>query len=121
MECGSEAHTITRAAGSMAGTIIQSEPNDTQHKLQSPSTAVSKSLPNMGSEIKHVLANLGVMTKAGVGMKLKSHLPKWTSILQSLIVKDVDSTFENALQPSCFNSNNGLKTTNFKVVEQVLC
>lgn len=47
-------------------------------------------------------------------------MTKWTTTLQSQISNAVESTFEDALQSSYFNSNKGLITTSFNVVGQAM-
>lgn len=64
--------------------------------------------------------DVGAVTKADVEAIFENSLTKWTSKLQSHIMKIVESTFEDALKASYFNSNIGLKNALLNVVEQAL-
>lgn len=89
MERSLPVHISTRAAENMAGTVVQSDSDDTEHKLQHPSKTIVKSLPDTRSKTAQLSADLGVMTKNDVEAIVKSHLTQWTSNLQSQIVKTV--------------------------------
>lgn len=120
MERVLELHTVTCAAEDMAATVVESGSDDTQHKPQPPSKTVVMSSPDTRSEMEHALADAGFMTNADVEAIVEIRLTKWTSTPQSQIVEAVESTFEEALQARCFNSNNVLKAAMFRVVEQAL-
>lgn len=66
------------------------------------------------------LADLRVLTKTVFEGFVENCLIKWSNTLQLQIVKDVESTFKDALQARYFNTNNDLKSAIFKVLEQVL-
>lgn len=101
MKCCLVRHTITGAAEDMTGTVVESDSDNIEHKLQSLSKTVVKSLSDMRSEIAHVLANIGVMTKADVEEIVES-LTKSANTLLSQIVNSVKSTFEGALKYELF-------------------
>lgn len=74
----------------------------------------------MRSEIERVLTHLGVVTKEELERIVETYLTKWTSTLDWKIVKTVQFAFEDSLQASYSNPNNGLKTSMFHVVQQAL-
>lgn len=104
----------------MVSTFVERDYDDTENKQQAPSRTVVKSSPYMRREIEHKLCNLGFVTKADVMAIVQSRLSKWTSTVQSQIVKALESTFRDALQPNYFNLSNILKTEMFSMVEQAL-
>lgn len=61
------------------------------------------------------------MPKTGHEARDENCLKKWTTTIQTYIVENVDSIFEDAFQARYFHSNNGLKTAIFNVFEQTLC
>lgn len=109
MECDSTMHTVTSTADELAGTVIESNCNDSEHKLQLLWKIVAQSSLDTRREIKHILTDLGVMTRTDVEAIVESRLTKWKSTLQSKIIKSVESTFNETFQASNCNQSNGLK------------
>lgn len=109
------AHSITRAIENMACTVVQSDSDATGDRPQPPSNSVIKPPLDMRRELKRALAHLSIMTKTDVEAIVQNRLTKCTNNLESLIFKSVDSTFEDALQASYFNSNNDPKFAMFNV------
>lgn len=102
-------HIITWASEDMAGTVIENDPDDTEHVPQAPSKTIIEWPSDTRSEIEHLLTDLGAMTEVDVETIVKSRLTKWNSFLQSQIVNAVESTLKDALQMSYLNWNNDLK------------
>lgn len=123
MDCILAAQTGTHAQEDVAAPVVESYSDDTKQKPQPSVKTVNKSSADTQNEIVHVLPHLGVVGKTKVKEIEEiggTQLTKRYSTLQSEIVKAVESTFEDTLQTSYFNSTNGLKTAMFKVVEQGL-
>lgn len=74
----------------------------------------------MRIEVERTLDDLSVVTKTKIDAVVENRLIKCTNTLQSQIVKTVGFTFDDALQASYFESNNGFKSAMFNVVNQVL-
>lgn len=120
MEPSLAAQAVILAAEDNAGTVVESDSNEYEQKPRPPSQNLVRSTPDMMINIEHVLADFGVITNADVEATIERRLTKWTSTQQSQVLKAVESTFEESLQSSYFNSNIGLKPTMYKVVEQAL-
>lgn len=119
-ECVMAAHTVTKTNEDMACTLVKSDSDSTDYNPQPPSKSIVKPSYDMRSEIESALADFIVVTKTDVEPIVKNDVTKWTTTLQSQIVKAVESLFKNTMQTSYFNSNNGLKSALFNVFEQAL-
>lgn len=114
------AHIVNKAADDVTGTFIENDFDATEHKLELLSSPVVKLSSDKKSEIERVLTGLNLMTKTDVEMIVENSLTRWTTTLQSYIVKTVEFAFERTSQASLLDSNNGLKSIMFTVIEVVL-
>lgn len=114
------AHTLTTSNGDMAATVAENDSDSTDYKPHPPLKPVAKLPSDMKSDIKCALADLGVVTKIDVKVIGQNRLSRRTNTLWSQTVKTVEYTFGDTLPASYFNTNNGLKSTSIKVVEQSL-
>lgn len=101
-------YTVTVAAEDFAGTVVESGSDVIKHKTQQLSKPVVKPLSDTRSEIKRVLAYLGVVTKNDVEVIVETRLTKWIRTLLLQILKTIESTIEYELKARYFNSNIGL-------------
>lgn len=102
----------------MDGAIVQNDSDVSVYQPQLLSESIVKPASSSRTKIENVLADLVVETKTNVRTIFENHLTKWASRLQWRIVKDVELTFAETLQASCFDSYSGLKYVSFNVVEQ---
>lgn len=102
----------------MASTVVKNYFDAFDYKLQQLSS------PSLVRCLTRALDDLCVETKADVEAIVESKNPnslnKLTKKLWFLIVKAVKSKFEDALQASNFNSNKGLKSSMFNVMERTM-
>lgn len=106
MERVMNADTFTKAEEDATGMVVEGDSDATDYKLQPPSKSVCKPLSDMRSKMESALADIGVQAKNELGAIVEIRRSKWTHSLQLEIIKDVQSTFEDALTASFFNSNN---------------
>lgn len=64
-------YRVTITADNVADTVIKSYSDDTKQKQQRPSKTIFKLSLDERSEVAHVLADLRVVTKAGVAAIVK--------------------------------------------------
>lgn len=94
MEHALTVYTVTLAAEYMTGEVLESFSDDTEHKPQRRSKTIVQSSPGKESEIEHVMADLGFITKADdVSAIFKSCLTECFSTLQSRVMKAFEPTF----------------------------
>lgn len=91
------AHTLSGPAEYMAGTLVEMNSDDTEHMRKRPSRTVPKFSSEKRSELAHILANLGVVSKAGVQSIVWFHLTKCTRTLQLQMGKAVEPILEDTL------------------------
>lgn len=114
------AHTFFKANKEMVATVVKMDFDTTDYNPQPTSKSVPTPPSNMRSAIEQALADLAALTKTNVNAIVENCLTNWTSTLEWKFVKAVDSIFEDALEASYFNWNNGWKYAMFDVFEQGL-
>lgn len=111
---------LSKASEDIAGTLVESDSDTTNCKLQLPLKQVFKPPSNMGSEIKRALADFGLVTKPDVDAIVRNCLTNWTSLPQWQIINAVEATFHGAIKAIYSNLIKGLNSTMFNVHEQAL-
>lgn len=102
-------HTVTKTVEDLACSLVKSNYDATDYNLQTPSKFLFKPVSEMRSRIEHARAYIDIVTNVYVEEISKNCLSKWTNMIQSHIIKAVESSFENALQAGYCNWNNGLE------------
>lgn len=75
-------HTVPKATEDMVGTVVGSESDATDYKLQLPSRYVVKLPLGTRIEVEQALADFSVVTKTNVEVIFENRLTKWTKTLQ---------------------------------------
>lgn len=102
--------TVRNAKEDISGTVVKSDSDATGYKPQPKLKSLGTSPSDTKSEIESILADLGFVMKSDVEAIFENNLTKRNTMQQLRIVKAVGSTFEDTLQESYFNSNNGLNS-----------
>lgn len=89
-------HTVTTGDGDMAGTVIKSDSDTTNYKLQPTSKSIITLASDTRSKIERAFADVSVLTKTDVERMVENRLTKWTNSVKWQTFKAVESTFENA-------------------------
>lgn len=105
-----ELNKVTKATKEMAGTILVSDSEAIEHRLQLLLKSVVKLSPDMENRMERVFSQLAVLTKPNVEKMVQTGLIEETSTMLFDIVKTVKPTLEETLQACCAISNNGFKT-----------